>query len=123
MKKINYRHYIAITIIIGFVACWLLFPNALGRAIESVRDFGLSVAYYFCEIFGIDHNITPTVNEFPEIPFFDFSPSVPVPSPAPSVPIPDTFDGFKGKWSAYWQLWATKDNFLHYLYTLGNGLY
>lgn len=123
MKKINYRHYIAITIIIGFVACWLLFPNALGRAIESVRDFGLSVAYYFCEIFGIDHNITPTVNEFPEIPFFDFSPSVPVPSPASSVPIPDTFDGFKGKWSAYWQLWATKDNFLHYLYTLGNGLY
>ena len=100
IKKINYRHYIAIVITVGFAACWLLFPNALGRIIESVRDFGLSVAYYFCEIFGIDHTITPMVNEFPKIPFFDFFPSAPAPSPAPSVPIPDTFDGFKGKWFA-----------------------
>lgn len=123
IKKINYRHYIAAAITVGFAACWLLFPNALGRISESVRDFGLSVAYYFCEIFGIEHNIVPTVNEFPKIPFFDFSPSVPSPSPAPSVPIPDTFNGFKEKWFTYWRLWATKDNFLHYLYVLGNGLY
>lgn len=123
LRKINYRHYIAAVITVGFVFCWLLFPNALGRIVESVRDFGLSVAYYLCEIFGIDHNIIPTVNEFPKIPFFDFSLPVPAPSPAPSVPIPDNFDGFKEKWFAYWHLWATKDNFLHYLYVIGNGLY
>ena len=33
------------------------------RLIESVRDLGLSFGYYFCEIFGITHNITPTVCE------------------------------------------------------------
>ena len=122
MKRINYRHYIAIAITIGFIACWLVFPNALGRIIESVRDFGLSVAYYFCEIFQLDHNITPTVNEFPKIPFFEFSPSVPS-APAPSVPIPDTFNSFKEKWFAYWRLWSSKDNFFGYLSALGNGLY
>lgn len=122
MKRINYRHYIAITITLGFIACIFFFPNALGRIIESVRDFGLSVAYYFCEIFQIEHNISPTVNNYPKIPFFDFAPSVPS-VPAPSVPIPDNFNDFKSKWFAYWRLWANKDNFLAYLSAIGNGLY
>ena len=120
MKKINYRHYIAITITLGFIACILFFPNSLGRLFESVRDFGLSVAYYFCEIFQIDHNISPTVNNYPKIPFFDFlRPSSPS---APSVPIPDNFNDFKNKWSDYWKLFVSKDNFLSYLSSIAYGL-
>ena len=122
MKRINYRHYIAITITLGFIACIFFFPNTLGRIIESVRDFGLSVAYYFCEIFQLDHNIPPTVNNYPKIPFFDFAPSVPS-APAPSVPIPDNFNDFKSKWFDYWRLWASKDNFFAYLSALAKGLY
>ena len=120
MKKINYRHYIAITITLGFIACILFFPNSLGRLFESVRDFGLSVAYYFCEIFQIEHNISPTVNNYPKIPFFDFlRPSSPS---APSVPIPDNFNDFKNKWFDYWKLFVSKDNFLLYLSSIAYGL-
>lgn len=111
-KKFDYRHIICIAITLGFVACSVfLYSGALGRLIESGRDFGLSVAYYFCELFAIDYGFTPTVNNLPNLTIF------------PSVPVPDTWGGFKVKWSEYWQLWATKDNFLAYISTLGRVLY
>ncbi len=122
-KRFNYRHIICIFITIGFLACGVfLFPNALGRLIEGGRDIGLSVAYYFCEMFGIEHGITPIVNDLPKIPFFDFSQTPSEPS-APSTPLPDTWTGFQANWAAYWRLWATWDNFAGYLSFLGNGLY
>ena len=69
-KRIDYRHIICIVITLGFILCGVfLYSGALGRLIEGGRDFGLSVGYYFCEIFGIQHNITPTVNDLPKIPF------------------------------------------------------
>ena len=107
-----------IAITVGFLACGLLFPHALGRIIESVRDFGLSVGYWFCELCGIEHTITPTVNTMPKIPFFSADAS-----DAPSLPLPTTWDGFKIKWSAYWRLWADIDNFAAYCSWLGNVLY
>lgn len=104
----NYRHIVCILITIGFLACGVfVFPNALGRLIEGGRDFGLSVAYYFCEIFGLEHNITPTVNDLSQ-------------TPLPSVLLPDTWADFKIGWTAYWRLWASTDNFTGYLSFLGN---
>lgn len=126
-RKINYRHIICILITLGFVALGIFrFFGCIGRIIESVRDCGLSVAYYFCEIFEIPHHITPTVNELPKIPFFDFpsqTPDVPTVPAVPSVPLPDNWEKFKIKWSAYWRLWATKENFFGYLSAVGNVLY
>lgn len=126
-RKINYRHIICILITLGFVALGIFrFFGCIGRIIESVRDCGLSVAYYFCEIFEIPHHITPTVNELPKIPFFDFpsqTPDVPTVPAVPSVPIPDNWEKFKINWSAYWRLWATKENFFGYLSAVGNVLY
>lgn len=122
MKRIDYRHFICIAITIGFVALGVFeFFGAVGRLIESGRDIGLSAAYYFCELLQIPHDITPTVNDFPKIPFFDFGGSS---SPsAPSVPIPEDWHGFTEKWSLYWRTWATGENFLAYLAFLGNLLY
>ena len=126
-RKIDYRHIICILITLGFVALGILrFFGCVGRIIESVRDCGLSVAYYFCEIFEIPHSITPTVNELPKIPFFDFpsqTPDFPTVPAVPSVPLPDNWEKFKIKWSAYWRLWATKENFFGYLSAVGNVLY
>ena len=126
-RKINYRHIICILITLGFVALGIFrFFGCIGRIIESVRDCGLSIAYYFCEIFEIPHHITPTVNELPKIPFFDFpsqTPDVPTVPAVPSVPIPDNWEKFKINWSAYWRLWATKENFFGYLSAVGNVLY
>lgn len=117
MKRLrfDYRHIICIAITLGFVALGVFkFFGAVGRLIESGRDFGLSVGYLFAEMFGIPHNITPTVNDFPKYPFFDFSGGSSVPS-VPSIPIPDDWQGFTEKWSAYWQTWASKINFYRYL--------
>lgn len=118
-KRFDYRHIICIVITLGFLACSVfLYSGALGRLIEGFRDFGLSVGYYFCEIFGIEHNIQPTVNNLPKYPFFDFTQT-----PAPSTPLPDTAQGFVNKWTAYWQLWATLDNFTGYLSFIGTLLF
>lgn len=126
LRRFNYLHIVCIAITLGFIACSIfVFPNALGRLIEGGRDFGLSIAYYFCELFGIDYTFTPTVNDYPRTPFFPVSPAPPAPSdPAiPSAPLPSTWDGFKANWAAYWRLWADADNFTGYLSFLGNGLY
>lgn len=126
-RKIDYRHIICILITLGFVTLGIFrFFGCIGRIIESVKDCGLSIAYYFCEIFEIPHHITPTVNELPKIPFFDFpsqTPDVPTVPAVPSVPLPDNWEKFKIKWSAYWRLWATKENFFGYLSAVGNVLY
>ena len=122
MKRIDYRHFICIAVTLCFVALGVFkFFGAVGRLIESVRDIGLSAGFYFCELFQIPHKITPTVNDFPKIPFFDFggdsAPSV------PSVPFPDEWQTFKEKWSQYWQIWTTAENFFAYLAFLGDLLY
>ena len=73
MKRFDYRHIICIAITLGFIALGVfVFFGAVGRLIESCRDVGLSAGFYFCELFQIPHNITPTVNDFPKVPFFDF---------------------------------------------------
>lgn len=106
-NRFNYRHIICIAVTLGFAACGVfLFPNSFLRIIESVRDFGLSVGFYFCEMFGIPHGITPTVNALPSTLF-------------PTLPFPDTYGGFKSKWAAYWQLWVSGDNFVAYLSVIG----
>lgn len=114
-------HILCFVITVGVLACGLLFPYALGRLIESVRDFGLSVGYWFCEFCGIEHHITPTVITMPKIPFF--SPSAPDTPPTPSLPLPTTWDGFKADWTAYWRLWADMDNFVAYCTGIGDMLY
>ena len=109
-------HVVCAVISLAFLALGVFeFFGSVGRIIEAGRDFGLSVAYYFCQICGLPHNITPTVNEFPKIPFFGFMGG----AEASAVPIPEDWQGFTENWSAYWQLWANGDNFFSYLSFLG----
>lgn len=115
--KIDYRHFICVAITLLFVLLAIfVFPSALGRLIEGVRDFGLSVAFYFCKIFGIENSVTATVNDLPKMPFFDLPnmPSSPVPS------LPETFEGFKIKWQEYWKLIITARNIVGYFDFLGS---
>lgn len=119
MKKLrfDYRHIICIAITLAFLACaFFVFPSALGRIIEGGRDFGSSVAYYFAELFGIPHDIIPTVNELPEMPFF---PSYGGETVLPSVPVADDWEQFKTDFTAYWKIWIDNGNFLSYLSFLG----
>ena len=116
--KFDYWHIICIAITLAFLSCaFFVFPSALGRIIEGGRDFGLSIAYYFAELFGISHNIVPTVNELPEMPFF---PSYGGETVLPSVPVADDWEQFKTDFTAYWKLWVDDSNFLSYLSFLGS---
>ena len=75
-----------------------LFSSSYVRLWQGVKDFGLSVGFYFCEIFGISHNITPTVNTIPEV-------------QTPQVTLPSDFEGFKSNTAQYFSLLFSKDNF------------
>ena len=115
-------YYVCTIITLGLLALGLFrFPNAIGRLVESCRDFGLSIAYVFCDWFHIEAEITPTVNNYPDYSFLNvqewlyslfnqsFTPS------APSLALPFDWDLFKEKWSAYWQAFIDTDNIMLYL--------
>ena len=120
MKKVDYRHVICAVITLAFLAVGIFrFFDSIGRFAESGRDLGLSVAYYFCEIFRIPHNIAPTVNNYPDYSLIDN----PFGSFAPNVSIPESWEGFKVKWHEYWQVFAAGANVRGYLSFLGDFLY
>ncbi len=58
-NKINKVFYIAVIVILTI--CLLMisyfFKRSFYRLIESIKDFGLSIAYYFCKLFNIKNNI------------------------------------------------------------------
>ena len=61
MKK-NHRHILCMAVTLGFILLGVFrFPHAFGRLFEGVRDLGTSAAFYFCELFKIEHGVTPTV--------------------------------------------------------------
>lgn len=120
MKKVDYRHIICAVITLAFLAVGIFrFFDCIGRLAESGRDLGLSVAYYFCEIFRIPHNIAPTVNNYPDYSLIDN----PFGSFAPNVSIPESWEGFKLKWNEYWQVFATGENLDDYFIFLNDFLY
>ena len=67
MKK-NFN--IGITVIVTVTTVILgafVFKSSYLRLWETLRDFGLSVAYYFSLIFKSESDITPTVNVFSKV--------------------------------------------------------
>ena len=44
-----------------------VFGDSYLRFGETAKDFGLSVGYYFCTLFGLDHDITPSVTEYSSV--------------------------------------------------------
>lgn len=79
-----------------------VFSTSYIRLIEAFKDFGLSVAYYFCEMFGIPHNITPSVIDISQ-------------TSAPSINVPSDWEGFKGSSATYFSMLIDKNNFYGWL--------
>lgn len=62
----DYHFYLCLLILIGSILCtFFIFPNSINRIIDSFKDFGLSVAYYFCELFYIPYDFEITINQVP----------------------------------------------------------
>lgn len=76
-----------------------VFQSSYIRLWETLQDFGCSIGYYFCEVFGIEHNIIPTVLDSSQA------------SGNITVPLPDDFSDFKTNTIMYFSLLFSKSNF------------
>ena len=109
LKTQDYRHYINIGITCVFVVLGVwIFPNAILRLAETLRDICTSTAYTFCEWFLPENNVVATVNTLPA---WEFVPS----RFEPLKLLPTTWEEFQVKWAKYWQVWTDSRAFIKYL--------
>lgn len=105
LKKVDYRHYICIVIaFVLIVFASVLFSSFSPRFIEAIRDFGLSFAFYLCEIFGINVEIALPVNEVSAV--------------LPSITFPQTSERFLENASLYFEKIGSIENFTQYCFWL-----
>jgi len=101
-RFINYTFTILITAGLVLLGVFV-FSSSYVRLWETLQDFGRSVGYYFCEMFGIPHGITPTVNDFSQA------------ADNVTLPLPDNTEGFKAGAVQYFTLLFSKGNFYAWL--------
>ena len=91
---------VSVLISVNFVLLGVfVFSSSYLRFWETLTEFGQSIAYYFCEIFGIEHGIVPSVN----------APSQVVGN---MIKLPDNLDGFKENTQSYFSLLFNGENFV-----------
>ena len=93
---------ITVSVFVSFAFVLLgvfVFSSSYLRFWETMTEFGQSIAFYFCEIFGIEHNIVPSVN----------APSHVVGN---MIKLPDNLDGFKENTQSYLSLLFSGQNFV-----------
>ena len=102
------RFSIIVTVVISaiFLGLTAVFWQSYVRFAESCRDFGLSVAYYFCELFGIDYSFTPTVTEYSGVLQWE-------------ILLPADWNGFTAAAKQYFSLLIDGENFAGYWATVG----
>ena len=112
-RKIDYRHYVATLITIGFLALGYLFVNSIPRLLESLRDLWNSFLYLVYSSLVTVNPITVTVVDMPtwEIMSSPFE---------PLTFFPMTWEEFQAKWTAYWSLFVSQANLQEFVYHLGN---
>ena len=103
------RFNIAVTVIISlaFVALGAVFWQSYVRFGEASRDFGLSVAYYFCELFGINSSFTPTVTEYSCVMQWE-------------IFLPSDLEGFTASAGNFFSLLIDGENFAGYWAAVGD---
>ena len=106
----NRRFNIAVTVIISlaFVALGVfVFEQSYIRFGETCKDFGLSVAYYFCELIGIDYSFTPTVTEYSDVLQWE-------------ILLPSDLEGFTASAGNFFSLLIDGENFADYWSAVGS---
>ena len=96
-KVLNIILTVLLTVGLALLGAFV-FRSSYIRLGYACKDFGLSVGFYFCEMFGISHNITPTVNVISEVQL-------------PQITLPTDIDGFKDNTSQYFSLLLSSYNF------------
>ena len=84
-----------------------VFSDSYLRFGEAVKDFGLSVGYYFCTLFGIEHNIVPSVTEYSSV--MDWG-----------ILLPSDLEGFTSQSESFFALLIDGENFAAYWSKVGD---
>lgn len=116
LLKADYRHLICFCATVVFTLCGLMFPNALPRLLETLRDLLISFIYYLANIAELEHLITPTV----------VNPQSWIISSELWQPItflPKNLDEFLIFWSYLGEILFTEENFLAYVFGISDFLY
>ena len=108
----NRRRIFNICLTIVITAAFILlgafvFGDSYLRFGETAKDFGLSVGYYFCTLFGIEHNIVPSVTEYSSV--MDWS-----------ILLPSDFEGFTSQSKSFFALLIDGENFASYWAKVGD---
>jgi len=93
----NYRFYLSLLITFGIFALAIIFKDSFFRIWIAVKDFVISIAYYFSQLFFIDNGLVVTVNDLVVFPG-----STTIIPPSSETIIPVTYDLFAIKMSMYW---------------------
>lgn len=103
------RFNIIVTVVISgiFLGLLAVFWQSYVRFGETCKDFGLSAAYYFCELFGIDYSFMPTVTEYSDVMQWE-------------ILLPDDWEGFTASAKEYFALLINGENFAGYWSAVGN---
>ncbi len=89
---------------VGLTA-WL-YRASVVRTLNSLWDFGMSVAYYFCCLFGFEDAIVPTVTQLPKINVLEY--------------LPYNFDEILRRLKAMWLVVFNGECFTAYMRKLAN---
>lgn len=112
LKKVNYRHYISISIILFFIVFSLFqFPYALARLGESIKGFWDCCKYYYFELFTENNNITPIINDLSKV-SFDMA-----------FNIPSEWESFKVYMERFFELFSKEENFIDFLGSFSTFIY
>ena len=103
------RFNIIVTVVISaiFLGLTSVFWQSYVRFGEACKDFGLSAAYYFCELFGIDYSFTPTVTEYSDVLQWE-------------ILLPSDWAGFTASAKEYFALLIGGENFAGYWAKVGD---
>ena len=103
------RFNIIVTIVISaiFLGLTAVFWQSYVRFGEACKDFGLSVAYYVCELFGIEYSFTPTVTEYSDVLQW-------------GIFLPSDLEGFTASAKEYFALLISGENFAGYWTKVGD---
>lgn len=103
--KIDYRYIICILITLAIGGgLGYVFRASFLRLYEAIKDFGLSIAFYFCETFNIPYSFNVHLNEYSKY--------------LPPIDFPDTVSTLGASIVAYFKAFADGSVFLSYLVKL-----
>ena len=104
----TFNIWLTVVITAAFVLLGVfVFGSSYLRFGESAKDFGLSVGYYFCTLFGLERNIVPSVTEYSSVMDWD-------------ILLPSDFDGFTSQASTFFSLLIDGENFAGYWTKVGD---